>query len=160
MLTVRNIFISPGHNYFGHYGQPAGSHPIVEVERIECVANMGLKGDRFYGYRPEYRGQVTFFSHEVWLELLAEFRLKRSAVPSILRRNVVVSGIDLNELIGAKFMLQDIEFQAMEECRPCHWMNQAIAPGAEHWLKGRGGLRCRVLTGGVLVRDLATASVA
>ena len=159
MLTVRNIFISPGHNYFGRYGQPAGGNPIVEVDRIECVANMGLKGDRFYGYRPEYRGQVTFFSHEVWEQLVAEFRLKKAA-PSILRRNLVVSGLDLNELIGTRFSLQDIEFQAMEECRPCHWMNQAVAPGAEHWLKGRGGLRCRVLSPGVLVRDLAVASVA
>lgn len=49
--------------------------------------------------------------------------------------------MDLNRLIGQRFSLQGIEFEGVEECRPCYWMDQAIAPGAENYLKGHGGLR-------------------
>jgi MOSC domain-containing protein YiiM len=41
-------------------------------------------------------------------------------------------------------------FEGVEECRPCYWMDQALAPGAEEFLKGCGGLRVRVLTDGIL----------
>jgi hypothetical protein len=50
-------------------------------------------------------------------------------------------GIDLNNLIGARFTLQGIEFEGICECKPCYWMDLAIAPGAEAVLQGRGGLR-------------------
>jgi MOSC domain-containing protein YiiM len=43
-----------------------------------------------------------------------------------------------------------VTFEGTGEARPCHWMNHAVAPGAEEWLKGRGGLRARVLSDGVL----------
>ncbi|MEI8342757.1 MAG: molybdenum cofactor biosysynthesis protein, partial [Verrucomicrobiota bacterium] len=66
------------------------------------------------------------------------------------RRNVITTGVNLNELIGKRFDIQNVQFEGIEECRPCHWMDQAFAPGAEQWLKGRGGLRARILTNGVL----------
>ena len=52
--------------------------------------------------------------------------------------------------IGREFDLQGIRLFAVEECRPCYWMDTAIGPGAEAWLRGRGGLRCRILTSGWL----------
>ena len=48
MIRVRHLYISPGHNYFGHHGQPAGTHPVIEVDRLECVSGRGLRGDRFF----------------------------------------------------------------------------------------------------------------
>jgi MOSC domain-containing protein YiiM len=149
MLLVRQIFISPSHNYFGRYGQTAGTHETVEVDEVECVPGFGLKGDRFFGHRPDYKGQVTFFSEEVWQQLQAHFRVPAPSA-ALLRRNVIVAGADLNALIGQRFTLQGVDFDATEECRPCYWMNQAVSPGAEEWLKGRGGLRCRILSAGVL----------
>jgi MOSC domain-containing protein YiiM len=154
MTLVRQIFISPGHNFFGRYGKVADTHPAVEVEEVQCVTGMGLKGDRFFGYRPDYKGQVTFFSEEVWRQLQEHFKVHGHA-PSVLRRNVILSGADLNALIGRRFSIQGVLFEATEECRPCHWMDNAVAPGAEEWLKGRGGLRCRVLSDGVLRREAA-----
>ncbi|MBI2517808.1 MAG: molybdenum cofactor biosysynthesis protein [Opitutae bacterium] len=149
MLHVRHIFISPGHNFFGNYGKPAGTHPVVEVPEVECVAGYGLRGDRFYGYRPEYKGQATFFATEIYDELRRMFNLAELPA-SVFRRNIISEGVDLNALIGERFTLQGVEFEGMEECRPCHWMDKVVAPGAEEWLKGRGGLRCRVLGGGWL----------
>jgi MOSC domain-containing protein YiiM len=70
--------------------------------------------------------------------------------PAVFRRNIVTRGIDLNTLIGSTFWIQGIEFTGIEECRPSYWMDQAFAPGTEELLKGRGGLRARIATDGVL----------
>jgi MOSC domain-containing protein YiiM len=70
--------------------------------------------------------------------------------PKILRRNVLTAEIDLNELIGKEFEVQGIHFAGVAECSPCFWMDQAFGPGAEKYLKGRGGLRARILSSGIL----------
>ena len=40
--------------------------PLIELQRTECVAGHGIRGDRFYDYRENYKGQITFFSAEVF----------------------------------------------------------------------------------------------
>ncbi len=60
------------------------------------------------------------------------------------------SSLDLNELIDQDFEVQGVRFHGMEECRPCYWMDQAIAPGAHEFLKDRGGLRAKILCDGQL----------
>jgi hypothetical protein len=62
MVHIRHLYISPGHNFFGHHGQPPDEHPVVELPRIRCVAGSGIEGDRFFDYKPDYKGQVTFFA--------------------------------------------------------------------------------------------------
>jgi len=148
------MFISPGHNYFGHHGRPAEDYPLEEVEEVECVAGHGIRGDRFYDYRQNYKGQITFFSQEVFDALSAAFP-QVSKSPGVLRRNVIVSDIDLNALIGENFELQGIRFRGTAHCRPCYWLDEAFAPGAEAWLKGNGGLRAQILTNGTLKAGLA-----
>ena len=44
-VIIRHLFVSPGHNYFGHHGEPAGEHPIHEVASVVCRAGRGLEGD-------------------------------------------------------------------------------------------------------------------
>jgi len=153
MLTIEHIYVSPGHNYFGRHGQAPGQHALLDVDHVECVAGCGLRGDRFFEYKPNYKGQVTLFAAEVFAELVEAFGL-RTARPAALRRNLIVRGVrDLTTLVGVEFELQGVRLLGTEECRPCYWMDQALAPGAEQWLKGRGGLRCRVLSTGTLRRD-------
>jgi len=150
MMQVRHLFISPGHNYFGHHGQPAGENPIVAVGQIECVAGRGIRGDRFFDYRPDYGGQITFFAMEVIEALGRELNLA-GVRPEFTRRNVFTRGADLNTLIGVEFEVQGVRFAGTEECRPCYWMSYAFRDErAEEWLRGRGGLRARILTDGVL----------
>jgi MOSC domain-containing protein YiiM len=148
-VSIRHIFISPGHNYFGRFGQPAGTHAAVDVPSARLRAGWGVEGDRFFGYRPGYKGQVTFFAWETYVAAKKKFGV-RALLPSAFRRNVIVEGIDLNSLIDRRFALGGIEFEGTGEARPCHWMNSAVAPGAEEWLMGRGGLRTTVLTDGEL----------
>jgi MOSC domain-containing protein YiiM len=59
----------------------------------------------------------------------------------------------LNALIGRQFEIQGVRFEGVCEAKPCHWMNTALGAGAEEWLRGRGGLRARILTDGVLRRE-------
>ncbi len=116
---------------------------------MKCRAGFGLEGDRFYGYRPGYKGQVTFFKWETLLAAREKFGVPALA-PSVFRRNVVVEGIDLDQLLERRFTLGGVEFEGTGEARPCHWMNSVVAPGAEDWLMGQGGLRAKVLTDGKL----------
>jgi len=149
-MRVCHLFLSPGHNFFGHHGQPAGRHPLVGVEQVECVAGRGIRGDRFFDHQPDYKGQITFFALEVVEALQRELGLA-AARPELTRRNVFTRGADLNTLVGAEFELQGVRFAGTEECRPCHWMNDAFGDErVEGWLKGRGGLRARILTDGIL----------
>lgn len=148
-LTLHRIFISEGHSYFGRHGKGSLKLPVHEVHEIECVTGRGLRGDRFFDHQPDYKGQVTLFSQEVFDELRRALNLP-DVNPAALRRNLLVSGGDLNELIGHEFELQGVRLFGSEECRPCYWMDEALAPGAEAWLKGRGGLRCRILSDGWL----------
>lgn len=148
-LAVHRIFISDGHSYFGRHGLGSVKHQIHEVPEVECVAGRGLRGDRFFDYKDNYKGQVTLFSLEVFDELRRALAVP-DAQPMALRRNLIVSGANLNDLIGQPFDLQGVRLEGAEECRPCYWMDEAIAPGAEAWLKGRGGLRCRILSDGRL----------
>lgn len=148
-LTIQGLFLSPGHNFFGHHGGPAGKHPMLPVAAMECVAGRGVRGDRFFDYKPDYNGQITFFSLEVFAALQRELDLP-DARPEAARRNVLVTGVDLNVLVGVEFPLQGVRFFGTEECRPCYWMDRALGPGANVWMRGRGGLRARILSDGII----------
>lgn len=153
MMHIHHLFVSPGHNFFGHHGGPPGNHPVIEVEEIECVVGRGIRGDRFFDFKEGYKGQITFFSQEVFESLQRELNLP-DAQPAATRRNVFVRGVDLSKLVGREFKVQSVRFAGVEECQPCYWMNRAFGDErAEAWLKGRGGLRARVLTDGILRRD-------
>ena len=152
MIRVEQLFLSPGHNFFGHHGQPAGEHPIMAVGEVECVAGRGLRGDRYFDYKQDYKGQITFFAMEVIEALRVELK-RPDAQPQATRRNAFVRGADLPSLIDKEFEVQGVRFVGVEESRPCDWMNSALGPGAKEWLHGRGGLRCRILTDGMLRRD-------
>jgi MOSC domain-containing protein YiiM len=148
-MQIRQLFISEGHNYFGHHGRAPDDYPLVEVPQIECVAGHGIRGDRFYDYRDNYKGQITFFSFEVFERLAQHFGLTEKS-PGAVRRNIVVSGVELNDLIGEEFSIQGVRLRGTAHCKPCYWMDQAIAPGAEGFLQGNGGLRAQILSDGVI----------
>ena len=148
-VEILHLYISSGHNYFGHHGRAPDKHPTIEVESIECVAGHGIRGDRFFDYRDEYKGQITFFADEVYRAICDRFGVYDKA-PTVFRRNAITRGIDLHALIGTEFDVQGVRFRGMEESRPCYWMNQAFAPGAQDFLRGNGGLRAQILSDGEL----------
>ena len=119
------------------------------MDKVECVAGRGIRGDRFFDYKEDYKGQITFFSVETFRKLQRELAADNADF-SATRRNVLLEGADLDALIGKEFEIQGVRFLGTEECKPCYWMNGAVHPRAETWLKNRGGLRARILTDGVL----------
>jgi len=151
---IQHLYVSSGHNYFGHHGRAADEHPILERGEIECVAGQGVREDRFFSYKDDYKGQITFFAWEIFEALCRELGLP-DAQPSATRRNVITAGVELKTLIDQEFEIQGVRFAGVEECRPCYWMNNAFRDErVENWLKGNGGLRARILTDGILRRDL------
>jgi MOSC domain-containing protein YiiM len=148
-VEICHLYISPGHNFVGHHGREPDTHPMIEVKEIECVAGRGIRGDRYFDFKDDYKGQITLFSLDVLDELCNALGLQNCS-PALVRRNVMTRDADLNELIGQDFEIQGVGFHGTEECRPCYWMNRAIAAGAEEFLKGRGGLRAKILTNGKL----------
>ena len=148
-VRICQLFISPGHNFFGHHQQPPGEHPLVECAEIRCLAGRGIEGDRFFDFKDDYKGQITFFASEVFEEICSQLGVNGKS-PGVTRRNVITTGADLNSLAGAEFEIQGVRFAGTTECSPCHWMDEAIAPGAEKLLRARGGLRAQILTDGIL----------
>ena len=151
-MNLEHLYISPAHIYAGHHGVPPGDTPMIERAEVECVAGRGLRGDRYFDHKEDYKGQVTFFAQETH-QWLGDHLGVHDKPASVFRRNIITSGADLNALIGAEFTVQGVRFLGMEEARPCYWMNQAFAEGAEAALRGRGGLRAKILSDGVLRRS-------
>lgn len=145
------IWISPGNDFRGRHELGRLDHGIQCVPEVECVAGMGLRGDRYFAYKPDFKGQVTFLDAAVVAAVRERFALP-DLTASAFRRNLVVRGIDLAAWVGKRFRFQGVEFEGSEECKPCYWMDQAAAPGVEDFLKqhARGGLRARILSDGIL----------
>jgi hypothetical protein len=75
MIRVRNLFISPGHNFVDHHGRLPGEHPVITADEIECVAGHGIRGDRYFDFKENYKGQITFFSQGVFDAMCGELKL-------------------------------------------------------------------------------------
>src|SRR6186713_2457021 len=86
-VRIRHIYISAGHNFFGRHGEIPHRFPMIEQKQVECVAGRGLFGDRFFDYKPNYSGQITFFALENYERLCHELGVGDKE-PSVFRRNV------------------------------------------------------------------------
>ena len=148
-VEICHLYISAGHNFVGHYGQEPDDFPMIEVPTVECVAGRGLRGDRYFDHKEDYKGQITFFSLEIFDRLCRALKVEGTP-SSAVRRNVFTRGVELNELIGLDFEIQGIRFHGTEESRPCDWMDLGVAPGTREFLKGHGGLRAKILSDGTL----------
>lgn len=148
-IKIEAIYISTGHDFVGRHGKGRLDHGISKVDSVECIAGAGLVGDRYFNHKEDYKGQITFFDFAVHQRICRDFDLS-DLDPALYRRNVITSGVDLNELIGERFTIQGIEFEGSEECRPCYWMDESVQPGVHEALKGFGGLRARILSSGFL----------
>jgi len=155
-IEILHIYICPAHNFKLHEEGSPGSNDTLDVERVECVAGRGLRGDRYFDYREDYKGQITFFDYAVYEGLKQE--MGRDFSPVEMRRNVLVRGLDLPSLIGEEFELGGVRFRGSEHCKPCFWMDEVCGDGAENWMmpEGRGGLRARILSDGWLDRGAVT----
>src|ERR1043166_1974675 len=120
-VEICHLYISSGHNFVGHHGREPDEFPMIEVRSFECLAGRGIHGDRYFDFKDDYKGQITFFSLEVFDDLCGALEVQ-GYPPSVVRRNVMTRDVDLNELINQDFEVQGVRFRGTQECRPCYWM--------------------------------------
>ena len=121
------------------------NQPIKEVNSIEVLANKGIVGDRhFHDLNDPYK-QLSLIESENIDEYNIKFGLD---IPYInFRRNVVTKGIELNDLIGKKLKIGNVELEGIELCRPCRHLTEML--DQKNILKEfmrKGGLRCQILS--------------
>ncbi|WP_346620613.1 MOSC domain-containing protein [Blastococcus montanus] len=147
------LLASPVHRYGGRPGAAPPGQAGDRRERIELRAGLGIVGDRYAG-RPAHRdAQVTVLAVES-LEALAGDLGAAPFDPLLTRRNVVLRGAEVEALRGSEFALDcgagAVLLRGGRPANPCAWMDTVLAPGAHRGLRGRGGVRCAVLSDGVL----------
>ncbi|MCC3279055.1 MOSC domain-containing protein [Arthrobacter sp. zg-Y40] len=157
-VEILHLLVSGSHAYFGRAKDGPADVATADAGQVEVVAGKGIVGDRFFGKAAHMDAAVTLFAAES-LEAIAADLGAGPFDPLLTRRNVVLRGAELVPLIGQDFTLQtaggSVEFHGGRHAHPCAWMDTVLAPGAHKAMRGRGGLRCRPLTSGVLQRGPA-----
>jgi len=136
-----------------HIAKAAGQPPVA-VPQVRVVPGQGLEGDRYfaktgtYSDRPGTGREVTLIEIEAIEALEREYDLKLE--PGQARRNVVTRGVALNHLVGREFKVGEITLRGVRLCEPCTHLasltDEKAVPGLAH----RGGLRCEILSEGVI----------
>ena len=163
-ISIEHLLASPLHRYEGRPSD--GPLPAAGPElhdRIELRAGLGIVGDRYFGHAAHRTAAVTIMAAES-LEWVAE-TLQLDAVPDSVatRRNILVRGLEIDSMRGATFSLDSgfgaVRLRATRPANPCGWMDAQLAPGAHRALLRRGGMRCEVLSDGVLTLGPATVTL-
>ena len=168
--TLRNLVA-----HFPRQGQlqsiwlrPSRGADLQGVASVQALAGLGLAGDRSASGRGGGKRQVTLVQAE-HLPVVAALAGLPDVTPALLRRNLVVSGINLlacRSLFKDQVLHLAIGSQVLLEltgpCEPCSRMEAALGPGGYNAMRGHGGMTARVLQGGLLqagdsVRCLAAA---
>ena len=118
------------------------------VERVRAYAGRGLEGNRYYwedGDAPPGRG-ITLIAAEAVAAVALQGDV--SIEPAATRRNVLTRGIDVNNLVGKRFRIGDVECEGVELCEPCGHLESMTQPGVIKALVHRGGLNADILSDG------------
>ncbi len=129
--------------------RPKRREPLMSVTTVTAVAELGLEGDHRMTKSPGSGRQVTLISQE-FIDQIAHFTGHSDIAPEVLRRNLVVSGINLNGLRRQRFKIGHALFEATQLCHPCARMEQALGTGGVAAMMGHGGLCAKIIEGGTI----------
>ena len=118
------------------------------VEAATLVAARGIEGDRYRTTRDGAR-QVTLISAEQ-VTAIAGYLGLEALTPAILRRNLLVRGVNLLALKGRRFQLGGAVLEYSGEAHPCSRMEVALGPGGYNAMRGHGGITARIIESGVV----------
>ena len=153
-MRIVQLLASPVHRYRGRPANgPAPAPPGEVVEEILIREGLGIVGDRYFG-RPAHRDAAV--------TIIASESLPPGADLTQVRRNILVEGIPVDDLVGTILVLDSgagpVRLRVNRPANPCAWMDVSIAPGAWRALRGKGGVRCTPLSDGVLRTGPVNAS--
>jgi MOSC domain-containing protein YiiM len=129
--------------------------PMKAVAEARAVPGRGLEGDRYfaksgtYSDRPGTGRELTLVEAEALEALERDYDVKLQ--PGESRRNITTRGVALNHLVGREFRVGEATVRGVRLCEPCAHLQRLV--GQEKVLPGlvhRGGLRCEILTEGVI----------
>jgi MOSC domain-containing protein YiiM len=121
----------------------AGVAELWTVEEVQAVAGKGLEGDRHFHDEGAPSGQALTL---VAAEVVEDVGLR----PGETRRQVTVRDVDVNELVGRRFRVGEVECFGVELCEPCRHLEQMTRPGIIKALTHRAGINADILVGGVI----------
>lgn len=135
---------------------PEFTGPVASVDSVKAVAGRGLEGDRYY-YRAEENPQSHHPEEEITLiesEAIAAAQAETDVVfgPADTRRNIVTSGVRLDELVGRKLTVGEVEVEALELNPACAYLVRITKKRFLKQLIHRGGIRGRIVSTGVIRR--------
>ena len=120
------------------------------METVTVVKDKGIIGDRYSidSNRKSVDYQITFIEREVIDLFNQESEIKIGYCEP--RRNIITQGLKLNSLINKKFRINGCTFEAVELCEPCLKLGKNISMLALKWFVGRGGIRCKIYSDGII----------
>ena len=124
--------------------RPSKGEPMLKVDEVLVDTQSGLIGDRYQGNSG--RRQVTLLQYEHLAVL--ESMLGQVIPPEVLRRNLLIKGVNLLALKNCQFKMGTAVFQMTGLCHPCSKMETKLGPGGYNAMRGHGGINAQVLQGG------------
>lgn len=125
--------------------RPERGAPMLTKDEIELVADRGVAGDR---YKSNGNRQVTLIQAE-HLSVISALTAG-TVTPELVRRNVVVKGVNLLSLQKQRFAIGDAILIGTGACAPCEKMEIALGIGGFQAMRGHGGICARIERGGVI----------
>jgi len=125
--------------------RPQRRAPLRECTTLELDPVQGVVGDHYAGRSG--KRQVTLIQAE-HIEVVSRLLAHEAIPPALLRRNVVIAGINLLALRQRRFRIGDVVLEGTGACHPCSRMEEALGAGGYNAMRGHGGITARVLSAG------------
>jgi MOSC domain-containing protein YiiM len=134
----------------GIYIGPKPERPMQPVTEVMAVAGHGLQGDRYFqsDESADPATEITLIESEAIEAATAESGV--DIRPEDTRRNIITSGVRLDDLVGKRFWLGDVEVEALEPNPPCRHLADLAGKPLLRPLARRAGVRGRIVRGGVV----------
>lgn len=130
--------------------RPARRAELLAVPEAEVLTDARLAGDHA-SPRPGGKRQLTLVQHEHLAAVAGFLGLDGPVAPGRLRRNLVVSGLNLLALKGRQVQIgESVVLDITGECHPCSRMEEELGPGGYNAMRGHGGLTAHIAQGGII----------